>query len=230
MSSRSTSRTHCSRISSSRLKRDARVVSQTPIDAKLHGDFEESERLFDYSTSIDVNASTSTSNVPSSTVSAYLLKMQRGSQIQPFGCMIAVDEQTLTVLAYSENALEMLDLAPHAVPNIEQQEALTFGTDVRTLFRSSSASALQKAANFPEINLLNPILVHCRSSGKPFYAILHRNDVGLIIDLEPVNPADVPVTAAGALKSYKLQLKRFQDYNLYKVGIYPECVMFWFVK
>lgn len=207
MSSRSTSRTHCSRSSSSRLKRDARVISQTPIDAKLHSDFEESERQFDYSTSIDVNASTSTSNVPSSTVSAYLQKMQRGSQIQPFGCMIAIDEQTLSVLAFSENALEMLDLAPHAVPSIEQQEALTFGTDVRTLFKSSSAAALQKAANFAEINLLNPILVHCRSSGKPFYAILHRNDVGLIIDLEPVNPSDVPVTAAGALKSYKLAAK-----------------------
>ncbi|KVI10608.1 GAF domain-containing protein [Cynara cardunculus var. scolymus] len=207
MSSKSTSRTHCSRSSSSRLKRDARVVSQTPIDAKLHVDFEESERQFDYSTSIDVNASTSTSNVPSSTVSAYLQKMQRGSLIQPFGCMIAIDDQTLNVLAYSENTLEMLDLSPHAVPSIEQQEALTFGTDVRTLFRSSSASALQKAANFAEVNLLNPILVHCRSSGKPFYAILHRNDVGLVIDLEPVNPADVPVTAAGALKSYKLAAK-----------------------
>ncbi|KAI3769545.1 hypothetical protein L6452_00652 [Arctium lappa] len=208
MSSKSTSRTHCSRGSSSRLKRDARVVSQTPIDAKLHVDFEESERLFDYSTSIDVNASTSTSNiVPSSTVSAYLQKMQRGNQIQPFGCMITIDDQTLNVLAYSENTLEMLDLSPHAVPSIEQQEALTFGTDIRTLFRSSSASALQKAANFAEVNLLNPILVHCRSSGKPFYAILHRNDVGLVIDLEPVNPADVPVTAAGALKSYKLAAK-----------------------
>lgn len=207
MSSKSTSRTNCSRSSSTRLKHDARVVSQTPIDAKLHVDFEESERQFDYSTSIDVNASTSTNNVPSSTVSAYLQKIQRGSQIQPFGCMIAIDDQTLSVLGYSENTLEMLDLAPHAVPNIEQQEALTFGTDIRSLFRSSSASALQKAAKFPEVNILNPILVHCRSSGKPFYAILHRNDVGLIIDLEPVNPADVPVTAAGALKSYKLAAK-----------------------
>ncbi|KAK1439768.1 hypothetical protein QVD17_05588 [Tagetes erecta] len=209
MSSKSTSKTHCSKSSSSRLKRDARVNSQTPIDAKLHVDFEESERQFDYSTSIDVNASTSTSNVPSSTVSAYLQKIQRGSQIQPFGCMIAIDDQTLSVLAYSENALEMLDLVPHAVPSIEQQEAaaLTFGTDVRTLFRSSSASALSKAATFPEVNLLNPILVHCKSSGKPFYAILHRDDVGLIIDLEPVNPSEVPVTAAGALKSYKLAAK-----------------------
>ncbi|KAK6918723.1 PAS fold-2 [Dillenia turbinata] len=207
MSSKSTNKTNCSRSSSARSKHDARVVAQTPIDAKLHVDFEESERLFDYATSIDFNISSSTSNVPSSTVSAYLQKMQRGRLIQPFGCVIAVDEQNLTVLAYSENTPEMLDLAPHAVPSMEQQEALTFGIDVRTLFRASGAAALQKAANFGEVNLLNPILVHCKHSGKPFYAILHRIDVGLVIDLEPVNPADVPVTAAGALKSYKLAAK-----------------------
>ncbi|XP_075668454.1 phytochrome C [Castanea sativa] len=208
MSSKSVSnKTNCSRSSSALSKHGARVVAQTPIDAKLHVDFEETKRFFDYSTSIDFNLSCSTSNVPSSTVSAYLQKMQRGSLIQPFGCMIAVDDENFSVLAYSENAPEMLDLAPHAVPSIEQQEALTVGTDVRTLFRSSGATALQKAANFGEVNLLNPILVHCKTSGKPFYAILHRIDVGLVIDLEPVNPADVPVTAAGALKSYKLAAK-----------------------
>ncbi|KAB1208728.1 Phytochrome C [Morella rubra] len=213
MSSRSMNKTTSSRSSSARSKHGARVVTQTPIDAKLHVDFEESER-FDYSTSVDFNVSSSTTNVPSSTVSAYLHRMQRGSLIQPFGCMIAVDEQNFTVLAYSENAPEMLDLAPHAVPSIEQKDALDFGTDVRTLFRSSGSTALQKAANFGEVNLLNPILVHCRASGKPFYAILHRIDIGLVIDLEPVNPADVPVTAAGALKSYKLAAKaisRFQS-------------------
>ncbi|XVF71736.1 hypothetical protein PTKIN_Ptkin12aG0063500 [Pterospermum kingtungense] len=207
MSSKSTNKSNCSGTSSARSKQNARVGAQTPIDAKLHVDFEESKRLFDYSTSIDFNISSSTSNVPSSTVSAYLQKMQRGSLVQPFGCLIAVDEQNFTVLAYSENAPEMLDLAPHAVPSIEQQEALTFGSDVRTLFKSPGATALQKAANFGEVNLLNPILVHCKTSGKPFYAILHRIDVGLVIDLEPVNPADVPVTAAGALKSYKLAAK-----------------------
>jgi phytochrome A len=207
MSSRSTNITNASRSSSARLRHGDRVVAQTPIDAKLHVNFEESERLFDYSTSIDFNASTSTANLPSSTVSAYLQRMQRGSLIQPFGCLIAIDEQTFTVLAYSENAPEMLDLAPHAVPNIEQKEALTFGTDVKSLFKSSGAAALQKALNFADVNLLNPILVHCRSSGKPFYAILHRIDVGLVVDLEPVNPADMPVTAAGALKSYKLAAK-----------------------
>ncbi|XVE78312.1 hypothetical protein DITRI_Ditri13aG0134500 [Diplodiscus trichospermus] len=207
MSAKSTNRSNCSRSSSARSKQNARVVAQTPIDAKLHVDFEESKRLFDYSTSIDFNISSSTSNVPSSTVSAYLAKTQRGSLIQPFGCLIAVDEQNFTVLAYSKNAPEMLDLAPHAVPSIEQQEALTFGSDVRALFRSPGSTALQKAANFGEVNFLNPILVHCKTSGKPFYAILHRIDAGLVIDLEPVNPADVPVTAAGALKFYKLAAK-----------------------
>ncbi|XP_077214566.1 phytochrome C isoform X2 [Tasmannia lanceolata] len=205
MSSKS-NRPACSRSSSARSKHSARVVAQTPIDAKLDVDFEESEH-FDYSTSIDVNISNADSNALSSTVSAYLRRMQRGQLIQPFGCMIAVEEHTFLVLAYSENAPEMLDLAPHAVPNIEQQDALTIGTDARTLFRSPSAVALQKAASFGEVNLLNPILVHCRNSGKPFYAIMHRIDVGLVIDLEPVNPADVPVTAAGALKSYKLAAK-----------------------
>ncbi|XP_052178356.1 phytochrome C isoform X1 [Diospyros lotus] len=208
MSSKSTNKTNCSRSSSAQSKHDAHVVAQTPVDAKLHADFEKSEGgTFHYSASIDVNASSSTSIAPSSTISAYLQKMQRGSLIQTFGCMIAVDEQNFTVLAYSENAPEMLELAPHAVPSIEHKETLTFGTDVRTLFRSSGAAALQKAANFGEVHLLNPVLVHSRNSGKPFYAILHRIDVGLVLDLEPVNPADVPVTAAGALKSYKLAAK-----------------------
>lgn len=204
-SSSTTNKTNCSRGSSARSRRSARVIAQTPVDAKLHVEFEESEQQFDYSSS--VNLSNSTSNVPSSTVSDYLQKMQRGSLIQPFGCMIAIDAQNFAVIAYSENAPEMLDLTPHAVPSIEQQEALTFGTDVRKLFRSSGASALEKAVSFGELSLLNPILVHCKNSGKPFYAILHRIEVGLVIDLEPVDPHEVPVTTAGAIKSYKLAAK-----------------------
>ncbi|KAL6144043.1 hypothetical protein ACLB2K_054738 [Fragaria x ananassa] len=207
MSSVSLNKTSSSRSSSSRSKQGARVVSQTPFDAKLDVDFRESVKRFDYSTSVDCNISSSTSNVPSATISAYLRNMQRGRLIQPFGCLIAIDEQTFSVLAYSENAPEMLDLAPHTVPNIQQQEALTFGTDVRTLFQFPGAAALQKAANHGEVNLFNPILVHCKTSGKPCYAILHRVDVGLVIDLEPVGLDDVPVTAAGALKSYKLAAK-----------------------
>ncbi|KAI4374376.1 hypothetical protein MLD38_012380 [Melastoma candidum] len=169
MSSKSTGKTNQSGTSSSRSRHGARVVAQTPIDAKLHEEFEESEGLFDYSSSVDLNASVTPSNVPSSTISAYLKIVQRGGLIQPFGCLLAVDVQTLTVLAYSENVPEMLELTPHAVPSIEQQEGLAFGLQ-----------------------------------GSLFYAVLHRIDVGLVIDLEPVSPADLPVTTAGALKSYKL--------------------------
>lgn len=204
MSSPSNNRGTCSRSSSARSRHSARVVAQTPVDAQLHAEFEGSQRHFDYSSSV------SAANRPSastSTVSTYLQNMQRGRYIQPFGCLLAVHPDTFALLAYSENAPEMLDLTPHAVPTIDQRDALAVGADVRTLFRSQSSVALHKAATFGEVNLLNPILVHARTSGKPFYAILHRIDVGLVIDLEPVNPADVPVTAAGALKSYKLAAK-----------------------
>jgi light-regulated signal transduction histidine kinase (bacteriophytochrome) len=180
------------------------VVAQTPVDAQLHAEFEGSQLHFDYSTSVGAANRPSAST---STVSAYLQNMQRGRYIQPFGCLLAVHPDTFALLAYSENAPEMLDLTPHAVPTIDQRDALAVGADVRTLFRSQSAVALHKAATFGEVNLLNPILVHARTSGKPFYAIMHRVDVGLVIDLEPVNRADVPVTAAGALKSYKLAAK-----------------------
>ncbi|KAK1401999.1 Phytochrome A [Heracleum sosnowskyi] len=67
--------------------------------------------------------------------------------------------------------------------------------------------ALQKAVGFADINLLNPILVHCKSSGKPYYAIAHRVTGSLIIDFEPVKPYEVFITAAGALQSYKLASK-----------------------
>ncbi|GJM96643.1 hypothetical protein PR202_ga13504 [Eleusine coracana subsp. coracana] len=203
-SSRSNNRGTCSRSSSARSKHSARVVAQTPVDAQLHAEFEGSQRHFDYSSSV---GAANRSGASTSTVSAYLQNMQRGRYIQPFGCLLAVHPETFAVLAYSENAAEMLDLTPHAVPTIDQRDALAIGADVRALFRSQSSVALQKAATYGEVNLLNPILVHARTSGKPFYAIMHRVDVGLVIDLEPVNPADVPVTAAGALKSYKLAAK-----------------------
>ncbi|XP_021766342.1 phytochrome C-like isoform X1 [Chenopodium quinoa] len=202
MSSRSTQRTS-SRGSSARSRHDAWVMAQTPIDAKLALDFDESKRHFDYSSSVDVNLSNSTSNISPSTVSSYLQKIQRGSLVQSFGCLIAIDEQDFRILAYSKNAPELLELNPTAAPSFQQREVLNLGTDVRTLFKESSASSLQKAVRVSEVNLLNPLLVHCKNSHKPFYAILHRIDVGLVIDLEPVIADDTDVTA-GALESYKL--------------------------
>ncbi|KAB2613447.1 phytochrome C [Pyrus ussuriensis x Pyrus communis] len=150
MSSVSLNKMNSSRSSSSQSKPGVRVFSQTPIDAKLDIDFQESERCFDYSASVDCNKSSSTNNVPSSNVSA--------------------------------------------ISEICSEEAL-----------------FNHLPSLGKLNLLNSILVHSRTSGKPFYAILHRVDVGLVIDLEPLSPSDVPVTAAGALKSYKLPAKAISN-------------------
>ncbi|RZC89106.1 hypothetical protein C5167_030800 [Papaver somniferum] len=199
---------------SSRSKHSARVIAQTTIDAKLHAEYEESGGTsFDYSRSVTVTSNQSTPDQnqrkPRSdkVTTAYLHHIQKGKFIQPFGCLLALDEKTFKVIAFSENAPEMLTMVSHAVPSVGDSPVLGIGTDVRTIFTTPSASALHKALGFGEVSLLNPILVHCKTSGKPFYAILHRVTGSLIIDFEPVKPYEVPMTAAGALQSYKLAAK-----------------------
>lgn len=152
---------------------------------------------------------------------AYLQHIQRGRLIQPYGCLLALDDKSLRVLAFSANAPDMLTSLPNAaVPSLDldidhgiqpyQPQVLSFGCDVRSLFTAPSAAALHKAAlSSPgtDVSILNPILVHSRASGRPFYAILHRVTRCLIVDFEPVKPAELPMTAAGALQSYKLAAK-----------------------
>ncbi|XP_024398289.1 phytochrome 1 isoform X2 [Physcomitrium patens] len=184
-------------------------VAQTTADAKLQAVYEESGDSgdsFDYSKSVHASKSTG-ENVSAQAVTAYLQRMQRGGLMQTFGCMLCVEESNFRVIAFSENAPEMLDLMPQAVPSVGQQEVLGIGTDARTLFTPSSAAALEKCAGAVDVTMLNPISVHCRSSGKPFYAILHRIDVGLVIDFEPVRSNDAIVSSAGVLQSHKLAAK-----------------------
>nr|BAB39687.1 phytochrome [Marchantia paleacea subsp. diptera] len=204
----STTKVTYSSGSSAKSKHSVRIV-QTTADAKLQAVFEESGESgdsFDYTKSINASKSTGES-VPAQAVTAYLQRMQRGGLTQTFGCMLAVEELTFRVLAYSENAPEMLDLMPQAVPCVGQQDVLGIGTDARTLFNSASAVALEKAAGALDVSMFNPISVQCKSSGKPFYAIVHRIDAGLVIDIEPVRPSDPSVSAAGALQSHKLAAK-----------------------
>ncbi|KAL9252937.1 Phytochrome B-like protein [Drosera capensis] len=68
----------------------------------------------------------------------------------------AIDESSFRVVAYSENAREMLGINPHTVPGMEKPEILTIGTDVRTLFTPSSGVLLEKAFGAREFTLLNP--------------------------------------------------------------------------
>ncbi|KAJ4969431.1 hypothetical protein NE237_016132 [Protea cynaroides] len=184
----------------------SKAIAQYTVDARLHAVFEqsgESGKSFDYTQSVK----TTTQSVPEHQITAYLSKIQRGGHIQPFGCMIAVDESTSRVIAYSENATEMLDLNPQSVPTLEKPETLTFGTDVRTLFTPSSSVLLEKAFGAREITLLNPLWLHSKNSGKPFYAILHRIDVGIVIDLEPARTEDPALSIAGAVQSQKLAVR-----------------------
>lgn len=194
---------------SARSRHSARVIEQTSIDAKIHADFEESGSLFDYSNSVRVTSVDSGEQRQRSdkVTTAYLHQIQKGKLIQPFGCLLALDEKTFRVIAYSENAADMLTMVSHAVPSVGDHPTLGIGTDIKTIFTAPSATALQKALGFGEVSLLNPILVHCKTSGKPFYAIIHRVTGSLIIDFEPVKPYEVPMTAAGALQSYKLAAK-----------------------
>ncbi|XP_057543742.1 phytochrome A-like [Amaranthus tricolor] len=194
---------------SGRSKHSARIMAQTIVDAKLHADFEDSSSDFDYSSSVRATSSGGGKQPPRSdkVTSSYLMQIQKGKLIQPFGCLLALDEKTFRVVAYSENAPEMLTMVSHAVPSVGDHPVIGIGTDVRTIFTAPSASALQKALGFADVSLLNPILVHCKTSGKPFYAIIHRVTGSLVIDFEPVKPYEVPMTAAGALQSYKLAAK-----------------------
>lgn len=185
-------------------------VQQTTADAKLQAAYEESNDSgdsFDYSKSVGQAAKSTVQQVPAQAVTAYLQRMQRGGLTQTFGCMLAVEENTFRVIAYSENALDMLDLMPQAVPSVGQQDVLGIGTDSRSLFTPSSAAALERATQQSDLSMVNPVSVHSRSSGKPFYAILHRIDVGIVMDFEPVRPNDVVVSSAGTIHSHKLAAK-----------------------
>ncbi|XP_076921743.1 phytochrome B-like [Bidens hawaiensis] len=188
----------------------SKAIAQYAVDARLHAVYEqsgESGKSFDYSQSIK----TATDSIAEQQMTAYLSKIQRGGHIQPFGCMIAIDNNTFRVIAFSENARERLGLAPQSVPSLEKPEILTIGTDVKTLFTPSSAVLLERAFQAREITLLNPVWVHSKNSGKPFYAILHRIDVGIVIDLEPARTEDPALSIAGAVQSQKLAVRAISN-------------------
>ncbi|KAI3853917.1 hypothetical protein MKW92_009793 [Papaver armeniacum] len=157
-----------------------KTVAQYTVDARLDDVFEqsgESGKCFDY---LQCLRSTSQSIPDEHQINTYLSRVQRGGYVQPFGCMIAAQESTFRIIAYSENASEMLDT-----------ESLVVGTDVRTLFTPSSASFLEKAFS-------------SRNISKPFFAILHKIDVGIVIDSEPASAEDPAFSISGAVLSQNL--------------------------
>ncbi|GJN08062.1 hypothetical protein PR202_ga25950 [Eleusine coracana subsp. coracana] len=189
----------------------SKAVAQYTLDARLHAVFEQSGasgRSFYYSQSLRAPPTPSSEQQ----IAAYLSRIQRGGHIQPFGCTLAVaDDSSFRLLAFSENTADLLDLSPHhSVPSLDSSAApppVSLGADARLLFAPSSAVLLERAFAAREISLLNPLWIHTRVSSKPFYAILHRIDVGVVIDLEPARTEDPALSVAGAVQSQKLAVR-----------------------
>ncbi|CAI6002533.1 unnamed protein product [Closterium sp. NIES-64] len=329
-------------------------VAQAVADARLDSAYEDASEGFDYHDSVEASKGiTQTDGGQSGAqgggkpggapVASYLQRMQRGGLIQAFGCLVVVEEATFNVLAFSENAKDLLGLipkpkteeelevekkaaeeeerkkaeeaakaeaataspsktpsgksgigrafsslkdkissairghnvasskhskergrstatsgtsggrvgsparsqspsrswrsgfrasrraedwegahsnlskagdaesAPPAPPPLPPLPVLDFGVDARSLFTPDSVTALEKATGAADLSMINPVLVEAavsnRGDHRPFYAILHRIDVGIVIDLEPIRDAENIFTGAGALQAHKLAAK-----------------------
>ncbi|TMW90924.1 hypothetical protein EJD97_015034 [Solanum chilense] len=176
------------------------ALAQYNADAKLMAEFEQSSvsgKSFDYSKSVPFPPHEANEEE----ITSYLSRIQRGGLVQPFGCMVAIEEPTFKIIGYSENCFDMLGFKP------TKMKLGLIGVDARNLFTPSSGDSLAKVMASREISLLNPIWVHSRTTHKPFYAILHRIDVGIVIDLEPANSSDPALLLAGAVQSQKLAVR-----------------------
>uniref|UniRef100_A0ACD5TZ29 Uncharacterized protein n=1 Tax=Avena sativa TaxID=4498 RepID=A0ACD5TZ29_AVESA len=142
-------------------------------------------------------------------VTAYLQQIQKGKIIQPFSCLLVLDEKSFNVIAFSENAPEMLSpvSSNDVVPSVDDPSGLGIGTNVRSLFTEQGAMVLHKALGSNDISLLDRILVQCKTSGEPFYAIVRQATGCLVVDFEPVKLTEFSGTAAQALQCYKLANK-----------------------
>ncbi|TVU05388.1 hypothetical protein EJB05_48548, partial [Eragrostis curvula] len=118
----------------------------------------------------------------------YMHEIQGEKLIQSYGCLLALDEMTSKVIAYSSNAPKMLTSdVPH--PSI-------IGIHVLSLFAEPGASKLEKALGGAKVSLLNPIMVQTKTSNKEFYAFLHSTTSCVVIDFEPVVPVNFPAMAS----------------------------------
>ncbi|KAI9127145.1 hypothetical protein K1719_001704 [Acacia pycnantha] len=180
-----------------------KAIARYSADAGILAEYEQSSvsgKSFDYSRSV-LDAPKSMSDEK---MTAYLSRIQRGGLVQPFGCMLAIEEPTFRIIGYSENCFEMLDLNGNSH---SKRFVSLVGVDATTLFTPSSGASLAKASASREISLLNPIWVCSRTTQKPFYAIMHRIDVGIVIDLEPARSSDHALSLAGAVQSQKLAVR-----------------------
>ncbi|KAJ1440050.1 Signal transduction histidine kinase, dimerization/phosphoacceptor domain [Sesbania bispinosa] len=201
-----------------------KALAQYSADAEILAEFEQSGvsgKSFDYSrTVLDPPRL-----VSGEKMTAYLSKIQRGGLIQPFGCILVIEEPTFRIIGFSENCFQLLGLER----KIDSKQFVgLIGVDATTLFTPPSGASLAKAVASREISLLNPIWVYARTTQKPFYAILHRIDVGVVIDLEPARSSDPALSLAGTVQSQKLAVRaisRLQSLPSEDIGLLCDTVV-----
>ncbi|KAL8507243.1 hypothetical protein ACS0TY_017965 [Phlomoides rotata] len=189
---------------SSNVNADEQTMAQYNADARLMAEYEESGmsgEFFNYAASIPSAPKTLSTQAQ---MTAYLTKIQRSGFVQSFGCMLAIEESSFKIIGFSENCLGMLGLGNLA--EVRESTGL-IGIDGRTLFTPSSRGSLAQAVGSREISFMNPILVHSRTNNWAFYAILHRIDVGIVIDLEPLHSSDPASIHAATIQSQKLAVR-----------------------
>ncbi|KAE8671814.1 Phytochrome E [Hibiscus syriacus] len=155
-------------------------------------------------------------SVPDEQMTAYLSRIQRGGLVQTFGCLIAVEEPNFRIIGYSENCFELLGLSFDGDQDRFIGLKGLIGIDAKSLFMPASGASLAKVAASREISLLNPIWVYSRITQKPFYATLHRIDVGIVIDLEPARLGSHALSLVGVVQSQKLVVQAIARVMVYK--------------
>jgi phytochrome A len=174
---------------------------------KLNAEYEESGNSYDNFKLI--KAQWTTQSQPErlghpEKVIAYLQQIQRAKLIQPFGCLLALDEKSFNIIAFSENAPEMLMAISSVVPTVDDDAPkIQIGTNVESIFSGPSVAALHNALKLDDVSSLNPIIVQCKTSSKQMYAIVHRSIGCLVVDFEPVKHTEFPFIATRTSQSYK---------------------------
>nr|AHZ63840.1 neochrome [Zygnemopsis sp. MFZO] len=177
----------------SRLSQQSSQAAETQSisDAILHTSYDQAEAQrddsFDYRAlvpSVDGRKPWEVDQV------AYLARMQRSGLTQPHGAMLVVEPHAtnLEIMAYSDNCAELFEL---------DREAIQLGKDARGFFSEASAMLLLKECGSKAAAFRQPLVVELKPSKAPFYAILNRCETGVILDLEPVVPADRSLSIAG---------------------------------
>ncbi|KAL8045658.1 hypothetical protein ABFX02_08G129200 [Erythranthe guttata] len=194
-----------SSTAASNMRTNSTTMAQYSADARLMAEFEKSGasgKLFNYSKSVSYAPQSASTQEQ---MTAYLSRIQRGGLVQPFGCMLAIGEPNFNIIGYSENCFDMLGLKD--LLHSKQSIMGLMGVDSRTLFTPSSSTSLMKAVGSSEISFMNPIWVHSSTNNRAFNAILHRIDVGIVIDLEPSHSGDPAMMHAGVVQSQKLAVR-----------------------